>query len=117
MFLCACADCQKATGTGHSAIVLADPDDVTVEGEVRGFARTADSGATFTRYFCPTCGTPAFGRSSRAPHAIMLPVGIFGPETEWFAPSQLIFARSHREWDHVGDHLPHHQTYRQKGPL
>src|SRR5687768_9552970 len=47
MFLCSCEDCQKATGTGHSAIAIVDPGEVTVSGETRSFARQAASGATF----------------------------------------------------------------------
>ena len=117
MFLCACEDCQKATGTGHSAVAIADPADVSVSGETRSFDRPAASGATFSRHFCPTCGTPLFGRSSRAAGAIMLPVGFFSGQTEWFAPNHVIFARSHRGWDVVADHLPRHQTYRERGQL
>lgn len=113
MFMCSCEDCQKATGTGHSATAMASPSDVVVTGETRSFARPAASGATLTRYFCPQCGTPLFGKSSRAPGAVMLPVGLFGAAAaEWFRPNQLIFSRSHREWDEIARSLPRHETYR-----
>jgi hypothetical protein len=114
MFMCSCEDCQKASGTGHSTVAIADPADVTIAGATRSFARPADSGATFTRCFCPQCGTPLYGKSSRAPDAIMLPVGLFGADAQWFAPNQLIFARSHREWDRIAEELPQHQTYRER---
>lgn len=114
MFMCSCEDCQKATGTGHATVAIADFADVTIIGEVKSFTRPADSGATFTRSFCPECGTPLYGRSSRAPDAIMLPVGLFGADAQWFAPNQLIFSRSHREWDRIAEELPRHQTYRQR---
>lgn len=117
MFMCACEDCQKATGSGHSTVALANPADVTVSGEVRAFSRPADSGATFTRHFCPTCGTGLFGKSSRAPNAMMLPVGLFGADAAWFTPSQLIFARSHRTWDEIAAELPRYETYREKGEI
>ncbi len=118
MFLCSCEDCQRATGTGHSAVFMASPADVTITGELRHFARVAESGFSFTRYFCGICGTPIYGQSARAPDAMMIPVGLFGAAAaDWYAPSQLIFARSHREWDLVADGLPHHQTYREKGAL
>ncbi|MDP1731251.1 MAG: GFA family protein [Devosia sp.] len=117
MFMCSCEDCQKATGSGHSTVAIADPADVAIAGQTRSFARTADSGATFTRYFCPECGTPLFGKSSRAPDAIMLPVGLFGADAQWFAPNQLIFARSHRDWDRIAEDLPRHQTYRERGRI
>ncbi|RYE08324.1 MAG: GFA family protein [Hyphomicrobiales bacterium] len=117
MFMCACEDCQKASGTGHSTIVLARPDDVTITGETRSFARPANSGATLTRSFCPQCGTPIAARSSRAEQLLMLPAGLFGSATEWYAPNQLIFARSHREWDEIAADLPRHDTYRDPGAL
>jgi hypothetical protein len=115
MFLCSCEDCQRATGTGHSAVVLADPGDVTVTGMTRAFKRPANSGATFTQHFCPDCGTPIYGQSSRAPDAMMLPVGLFGRAADWYAPSQLIFARGHHEWDRIAEDLPRHATYRGQG--
>lgn len=113
MFFCACEDCQKASGSGHAAVALVDVADLAITGDTRSFARPADSGATFTRHFCPDCASPLYGTSSRAPHAAMLPVGLFGPHTDWFVPSQLIFARSHRDWDMVAADLPRHATYRQ----
>ncbi len=117
MLLCACEDCQRATGSGHASVVLASTSDVTITGDTRGFAAMANSGATFTRCFCPACGTPIFGRSSRAPELVMLPVGLFGGAAGWFAPTQLIFARSHRDWDLVAADLPRHETYRDPAGL
>ena len=118
MFMCSCEDCQRATGTGHSAIVLARQESVTVSGETRSFARLANSGATLTRTFCPNCGTPLHAQSSRAADVIMLPVGLFGAAAApWYKPNQLIFARSHRDWDLIDDALPHHQTYRDEGAM
>ncbi len=116
MFMCSCEDCQRATGAGHSALFLVDPASVTVTGETRGFAVTANSGATFTRSFCPVCGTPLFGRSSRAAdRTIALPVGLFGAAAApWFKPNQLIFDRSHRDWDVIAADLPRHTTYRER---
>ncbi len=116
MFMCSCLDCQRATGTGHSTVVLVPAEMLDVDGTTKTFARPADSGATFTRHFCPDCGTPLYGQSSRAPELRMMPAGFFAGQNEWFAPNQLIFARSHREWDLVADHLPHHATYREDKP-
>lgn len=114
MLMCACRDCQRATGSGHSALFLVDAGAASVVGETRGFDVTAASGATFTRTFCPTCGTPISGRSSRAPQLLALPAGLFGPDTGWFAPRQLILARSHLPWDAIAADLPRHATYPQR---
>lgn len=115
MFMCSCEDCQRATGTGHATVALASPGNVTVTGTTRSFARPANSGALLTRWFCPECGTPLYAQSSRAPDALMLPVGLFGANSDWFVPNQLIFARSHRDWDVMPEGLPMHGTYRNEG--
>ncbi|UXN72478.1 GFA family protein [Devosia sp. A8/3-2] len=114
MLVCSCPDCQRATGTGHSTVALAPAEAVTVNGTTANFARPADSGAIFTRHFCPTCGTPLYGQSSRAPDLHMIPVGFFAGQNQWFDPTQLIFARSQQARDSVADHLPVHQTYRER---
>lgn len=114
MLVCACRDCQKASGTGHATVAIVARDDLAVSGEVRTFSRPANSGARFTRHFCPVCGTPLYGQSSRAAGLAMLPVGLFGTETEWFAPSQVIFARSHNDWDLIDAALPRYMTYREE---
>ena len=112
MLMCSCEDCQKATGSGHSAFALFRAADVAMTGEARSFARPSNSGATFTRWFCPNCGTPLVGRSSRAEAVTIVPVGLFGPAADWYRPSQLIFARSHHDWDTIDAALPRWQTYR-----
>ena len=56
-------------------------------------------------------------RSSRAEQLLMLPAGLFGGQTEWYAPNQLIFARSHRDWDEIAADLPQHDTYRNPGAM
>ena len=111
MLMCSCLDCQKATGTGHSSVAVFAAGDVAVTGPTHAFARPAASGATTTRWFCPNCGTPLQAQSSRAEGLLLLPVGLFGGG-DWFAPSQLIFSRSHEAWDVVDPELPRHATYR-----
>ncbi len=114
MFMCSCEDCQKASGAGHSSVFIVHPRDTTITGETRSFDRPSASGATFTRTFCPVCGTPIHGKSSRRDDALMLPVGFFGKDTTWFAPNQLIFSRSHRDWDTIAEEMPRHATYRER---
>lgn len=112
MFMCACEDCQRASGAGRSAVFLVSAGDATIDGETGSFATTAASGATFTRRFCPVCGTPICGVSGRRPDAVLLPVGLFGAAAAgWYRPRRLIFARSHRHWDAVAAELPRHDTY------
>lgn len=112
MFQCACLNCQKVSGGGHSSAVLLPAEAVRVTGATKSVVRPADSGAKFTRHFCPECGTTLFAHSSRAPAFRIVPAGLFAGQNEWFAPNQLIFARSHQDWDRLAENLPHHQAYR-----
>lgn len=116
MFQCACDNCQRATGGGHSSVALLPSKSITVAGQTKSYARPADSGATFTRHFCSICGTTVFAQSSRAPALSILPVGLFAGQNDWFVPNQLIFARSHRHWDLMADHMPRHERYREGRP-
>lgn len=113
MFQCACENCQRVSGGGHSNVVLLPADAISTIGATKSHSRPAESGAAFTRHFCPECGTTMHAESSRAPGLRILPVGIFAGRNDWFAPNQLIFARSHRHWDLIADHMPWHQRYRQ----
>jgi hypothetical protein len=111
MFLCSCENCQRATGTGHSAAVLLPAAAVTIIGEIKSYTRPADSGGEFIRHFCPACGTTVLAQSSRAPQMRIVPVGLFS-DNDWFSPSQLLFARTHRDWDVVPT-VEQHQRYRE----
>jgi len=113
MFLCSCENCQRAGGAGHSAVVLFRTEHVRPRGALKSFSRPAASGATFTRHFCPECGTTLLAQSSRAPALRVLPIGVFAGDNHWFKPNQLIFARGHQDWDLVDDTLARYQTYRQ----
>jgi hypothetical protein len=116
MFQCACDNCQRASGSGHSSVALLEADAVAVTGETKTYSRTADSGAIFTRHFCPECATTLYAHSSRARGLRILPVGLFSGQNDWFTPNQLIFARSHRHWDLVAAHLPRYDSYRENQP-
>jgi hypothetical protein len=112
MLLCACQDCQKSSGSGHAAVAFVEANEVGVTGEVTDYARPAESGAVLTRRFCPRCGTPIFSTSSRAARFVMLPAGLFAGQNDWFRPTQMIFARTHQDWDAIAADLPQYLTYR-----
>lgn len=45
-----------------------------------------------------------------------IPVGLIGAAAlPWFKPNQLLFTRTHRDWDVMPDGLPQHQTYHISG--
>ena len=108
---CHCRDCQRSSGSGHMSLAFFNEDDVTIEGEARGFGATADSGNTNTRYFCPTCGSRLFNRNS-AQRASSSRAGAVGSieNSEWFEPGAVVYSRSRARWDSTPEDIPNFDT-------
>ncbi|ARN82338.1 GFA family protein [Methylocystis bryophila] len=109
MAQCHCRDCQRVSGTGHTTNALFHEADVEVIGETRGFAVTADSGSTLTRYFCPVCGSRMFGHNSKRPGAVVLSAGIFD-ESDWFQPQMALYSARRPAWDPERADIPNFET-------
>jgi hypothetical protein len=105
MAQCHCRDCQRVSSAGHTSNALFEVADVQVTGETSSYAVTADSGNTFTRHFCPTCGSRVFALSSGRPGKIILTAGAFD-DSSWFSPQVVLYARSRHDWDAAGDGVP-----------
>ena len=66
-FNCHCRACQRASGSGHAALLLVPTEAFTLTtGTLRYHRGTADSGQTIERGFCPECGSPLVLRGHRA---------------------------------------------------
>ncbi|GAA5171874.1 GFA family protein [Viridibacterium curvum] len=61
--ICWCRDCQKIASNG-TANAMFPSAAIEVTGTLARHDKTADSGNTVTRSFCPTCGTQLFSDSS-----------------------------------------------------
>ena len=64
--VCWCRDCQHLAANG-TVNLMVPADALSVTGEIAGYDKTADSGNTITRQFCPRCGTHLFAKSSGRP--------------------------------------------------
>jgi hypothetical protein len=71
---------------------------VTVEGERRSYATTGGSGATATRFSCPTCHSIVYGTGEAIPGLINFYAGSLD-DTAQFKPQIAIFTRSRPPWD------------------
>lgn len=106
---CHCRDCQKATGTGHCCYMIFDKGDVVVTGTTRSFAIFSNSGRETTRRFCETCGSQIFGGGAPEDPRLSIYAGTLD-DPEEFRPSDAVFVRSRRHWDHVTLELNEHET-------
>jgi hypothetical protein len=78
--ICHCRNCQRYTGSSFEAVMAFPPDAVNVQGEVKTYQDTGDSGQPVYRRFCPNCGLwsgrrgrpQPRGRTRRISHRILM---------------------------------------------
>jgi hypothetical protein len=97
---CACENCQRTTGTGHSTVAAFPEPQVTVHGETTSYQGKGDSGQPTTYQFCPKCGSRLFTRAAAMPGVVMTTLGTMAADAD-LQPSMMIYGKRRRAWDHV----------------
>jgi len=97
VFVCHCADCQVLTGSAFRVVAPVIPGSLQVSGNVKGYARTADSGAVRWQYFCPECGTPLFAGSRDGAGLATVRVGVLA-ERDRLPPTAQLWRNSALPW-------------------
>ena len=95
---CHCLDCQRLSGAGHTTGAMFPEDGVALTGVPTTFSLRSDSGATVTRLFCGTCGSPLFGMNTVMPGFMTVCLGTLD-NSDALMPQVAIFTRSRRAWD------------------
>lgn len=98
--LCYCLSCQKLSGAGHTFHAMVPESAFSVSGRTASHTWTADSGNTVTSSFCPTCGSPLFGRSSGFPGVVTVRVASLD-DSDGLAPQMAVFIKRLKSWDHL----------------
>lgn len=102
---CHCEDCRRSSGSGHSSHLAVPEPSVTMTGEIKGYARAADSGHMVTRYFCPTCGAALYSMNDGIPGMMFLRASSLD-DLEVFKPQMHVYASRAASWDHRTEGLP-----------
>ena len=110
--MCWCRDCQYIASGSATVNVLFPDEAVRFEGVITTLVKTADSGNTVERGFCPTCGSQMYSRTIEpAGMPIRIRAGTLdNPELK--APEAIIWTDSAPAWAVLDPALPHHP----KGP-
>jgi hypothetical protein len=103
-FLCQCRQCQRITGSGHSAEFVVSEKDVEISGELQSYEMKSDNGNTIGSQFCPTCGNPIFKKSSGYPSLLFFHAATLD-NPELFKPQKVFWASSSQPWDAVSSGL------------
>jgi hypothetical protein len=102
---CACENCQKTTGGGHSSIAAFPEAALKARGELTSFAAQGDSGQRVTYQFCPKCGSRLFSRAAMMENVVMISLGTMEAGAD-LQPSMMIYGKRRRAWDHVDPSVP-----------
>ena len=95
VLVCHCRDCQKWTGSAFGVLAGLPQSAIEIQGALRTFTKTADSGKPIVRHFCPECGSPITEESAAAPGMVYLNAGtldnptIVTPTTEIYCDREL----------------------------
>ena len=95
---CHCEQCRRISGTGHSTGAMFEKASVEITGELGEFTYAGQSGATVTKAFCPSCGSPISGWNTNSPDHITLPVGTMDSPDD-LSVQVVIFERDKPHWD------------------
>jgi hypothetical protein len=106
--VCHCLNCKKRSGSAFAVQARWPADQVTIEGESKGFELIADSGNRATFHFCPDCGSDVhYEINGKFDGLIAIPLGAF--EDPFFAsPKFSVWEERKNDWlDIVGDDIDH----------
>lgn len=102
---CWCRVCQYFASGNATVNVVFPKDAVTVTGELKDYASTADSGNKMHRRFCPNCGTQVFSESEARPQLIIIRAGTLD-DPEIAKASGVIWTASAPSWGYIDPKLP-----------
>lgn len=102
---CACENCQKTSGGGHSSVAAFSKSALKASGAVTSYEGKGNSGQATTHQFCPKCGSRLFTRPAVMPGSVIVTLGTMEPSTD-LQPSMLIYGKRRRAWDYVDPSIP-----------
>ena len=106
--ICHCLNCKKRSGIAFAVQARWPADQVTFEGQSKGFVLTADSGNRATFHFCPECGSDVhYEINGKFDGLIAIPLGAF--DDPYFAsPKFSVWEERKNDWvDIIGNGVEH----------
>ena len=108
--VCHCRDCQKLSGTSFSisAFVKASTFEL-LQGELKSWRRSSDSGGLVDCFFCPTCGNRIYHQDPEKPGLLRLKPGTLD-DTSVIAPQAHVWVSRKQAWVDIPEGIDQHDT-------
>jgi hypothetical protein len=103
---CHCTECQRQSGSAFGMSLIVPESGVELDGELKMFERSSDSGRPLKCFFCPECGTRIYHKPSYAP-VINVRAGTLD-DTRALEPTMHAWVSSKQPWVQIPEGLPTH---------
>jgi hypothetical protein len=103
---CHCTECQRQSGSAFGLSLIVPQDGIAIEGELKMFERSSDSGRLLKCYFCPECGTRIYHQPSYAPVANVRAGTL--DDTSGLEPKMHAWVSSKQPWVAIPEGVPAH---------
>ena len=100
--LCHCRNCKRYTGSAFEALIAFPAASVSVQGELRTYDDTGDSGQPVHRRFCPNCGSGVVNEVDVLPGVTIVLAGTLDDPAA-FKPAMDVYWSSAQPWVHTSD--------------
>ena len=97
--LCHCRNCQRYTGSSFEAVIAFPSPSVSIQGELKTYHDTGDSGQPVRRNFCPNCGSGIIAQADVLPGVTIVLAGTLD-EPAVFNPTMDVYWSSSLPWMH-----------------
>ena len=98
--LCHCRNCQRYTGSAFEALIAFPAASVSVQGELKTYDDTGDSGQPVHRHFCPNCGSGVVNEVDVLPGVMIVLAGTLDDPAA-FKPAMDVYWSSAQPWVHA----------------
>jgi hypothetical protein len=108
VYVCACRNCQKKSGSAFTYAAIFSAEEVSVTGAHQQYRYTGDSGRWIENHFCPACGGYVFFLGEAFPGHIGINVGAMDEAD--FAPRRMYWTSRRHRWLGVPDGVEEVET-------
>jgi hypothetical protein len=95
--VCHCKNCQKQAGTAFAVVIGIPKSAISIQGQLKTFHDTGDSGQPVERNFCPECGSPITSDVAVMPELTFIKAGTLD-DTGWLDPKLHVYCDSAQHW-------------------
>ncbi len=99
--ICHCRNCQHYTGSAFETVMAFPAASLVIEGELKTYKDTGDSGKDVFRRFCPNCGSGIVAEVEIMPGLAFILVGSLDDASS-FKPTMELYCDSAQPWVHSG---------------